>query len=1045
MRRLVLLGVGAFALSAEARFDGWYCNEVSTNVVTPHCEWLAPTAPKVRAFFLVSQPTCRQVAELAQRMPLEYEAVVTPRVNQLGGTGLYDSAMVGCSPDEKKVELRSKITKPYDVYAITAYDMKVVPPDVTYRIFDAVENGAGLVVTGQKLPPFAKLFTNRTSSSQEEDRYAFGKGRIVHFKFTDRAMPACGALIQTPGASLMSRFVQENRYAAFIRGFCWAAGRDVDLDKEAVGTVRYRNIHNCDCGGDFAALPAGEYAKDTLNGTAFRTERVTKSSTIGAVALVLDLDSLTVGEAVKGTVAWNAGTSQPKSVTLELVDFPYERIWVRQTLTPVSGATNVVFSCPTRNIPTRVAYIRATVGADLTASVIAERPVYLRETGLPDYLQLQWYYGPDDVNLTEQFVDEEGFTYCLGGQSTAAAHRNLRIMPYFASLGVGVTKAGNNSCGFRSQPKDDTKWGGDSNFYNPKVQAEIVAGIDRQLKDTVRLGTILYSLGDENHCSIDAATGPKDLPYFRQFLSKKYGDIAVLNRARGTAYTAFEEVPHPSPTEALKMGDLVAWNDHVDYVETMFADKHGLYADRIREVDPRARVGTEGIFGGNDIEGLMQRLDWLGPYFDGLENDVLRSLHPKAFRTVWSGYHEERGPGRLPSVSMYVNRGIVRGNAWFAAFGGSFSYFAYDYRPSFPVPFRAELQRLRFAMAPLLVSNPISDFGIGVWWDHLSRRAYKADARFANADDTAKVLLESAVRTGFSAEYVSARTRSRLATRKLLFLSGAAVMDDESAAEIRAFVAQGGTLVADRDPAWFDRFYRLRETSALNEIFGGLTLGETNEFVRAFGKGRAIYLGRTLAREGATVPKAVDAMLAKIFTDAGVSKTVAYEGPGEFRLRQGADFVLASVFAPAPDVAAHAAGRLTLDKPKHIYRYGCGYVGATALVDFKYDEGSIEAFALFDERQRPPAFVLPKSVSGGGVVRFDCRDIPEGRTILVRIFDSFGRQLKGRNLVFQSAKDKVELLPIAYTDPKGRWTLEVTDCVTSLSVRHDLHVLRSIE
>ena len=170
------------------------------------------------------------------------------------------------------------------------------------------------------------------------------------------------------------------------------------------------------------------------------------------------------------------------------------------------------------------------------------------------------------------------------------------------------------------------KLGPDHNFYRPEVRKLWIDQVISRMNGLPKFGPILYGLGDENGVDLSAGYGPSDLASFRDFLRKKYGTVAKLNQEWETSYSDFSQVPHRPLADSLKDGKYPEWNDHHEYMERMFADMHHVSAEEIKKLDPRAKVGLEGTFGRHNLEDMMAKLDWWGPYTNPVEDEVLRSL-----------------------------------------------------------------------------------------------------------------------------------------------------------------------------------------------------------------------------------------------------------------------------------------------------------------------------------------------------------------------------------------------------------------------------------
>lgn len=149
MRCLVLV-VGLWGLtSAWARQSGEYLRDVSTALSTAHTDWAAPYAGgKLKALFITPQTLApREIVELWQRMPLEFEAVLTQHSGSFAATDIYAAQVEGTSPNEKAAELRQKLQQVYDVIVLANARLDTLPIEFQYEILRRVTEGTGLVMT----------------------------------------------------------------------------------------------------------------------------------------------------------------------------------------------------------------------------------------------------------------------------------------------------------------------------------------------------------------------------------------------------------------------------------------------------------------------------------------------------------------------------------------------------------------------------------------------------------------------------------------------------------------------------------------------------------------------------------------------------------------------------------------------------------------------------------------------------------------------------------------------------------------------------------
>lgn len=122
---------------------------LSEDYVSPHIPWAKPYAGgKVRALFICPRGDAREVIEVAERLDLDYQVILTLSSDELGWTaksGPYAPAE-GISNDEMIREAAEKLARPYDVIVTGQIKWDMFPRELLYTIMEKVHDGTGLVV-----------------------------------------------------------------------------------------------------------------------------------------------------------------------------------------------------------------------------------------------------------------------------------------------------------------------------------------------------------------------------------------------------------------------------------------------------------------------------------------------------------------------------------------------------------------------------------------------------------------------------------------------------------------------------------------------------------------------------------------------------------------------------------------------------------------------------------------------------------------------------------------------------------------------------------
>ena len=1090
MKKSVLSVCAMLAASLVfAKHDGWYVNKLTENYKTPHLTWDKTMQPLNVLFFI--QPTgARDVIELAQRMNIKYTPFITDTYYSYASESVYRAALTGTSAFEKNEDIRQKAAQDLDVIFLGNAPFTKVPADVQFQIMLKVQNGTGLIIHGRNLP-YKKLYQKAIPLPAFLDEvqlpldkkylaaYQFGKGRVLMIRNPKVANPAL-----TPSYGAVhnrAKAMQENDLVFLTRAMQWAAGKDISTGKvedkgsylSAPDGVQYRirdEFNNILAQGIVknGRIPLKEYGNGKFfcdiiaKGKTCSVFSFERQSVLGKVALAVTKEYNRGKTPFNGSFTLEKPFAKPLTLTLKLADSPHSRVWEVQTIQIPAGAKNIPFSFKNYRMPTEAGYLYATVSdAKGTRLANADKVLYFPSAILPEYYQVT-FGTASSINMANQLVDNLGFGLALGfGNPEPYALKNIQMVTYLIRVALSKQPDGKTKLqivGSTPEAKEAAKIK-DMSFYNPVMREKWEKYIHKRLDEVIKGSPILYSLGDENVLNHYAGYGPSDLPAFRSFLKKKYGTIANLNVNWNTAYSDFNAVPHRDLAVSLKAKSYPEWNDHIEYMEQQFADIHHVTADLIKSRDPHAKVGLEGTFGNHNIELMMEKLDWWGPYTNMLEDQVLRSLYPDVPRFVWSGYHGERAM-KSPLMSRQILLGSVNGNGWYAtATDFNHDILSVDQSPSFCKSFMDELQRLRLGLGRTLVANPMFDSKIGIYWSHISRRSPKVDPRCIAPDTGIAPIIQFCNQTGAGFEFVTARNgKQRLPKIKVLFISGIHAMSNQEAEMILDYVKKGGTVIADFAPARLNENLAVRKKNPLAPLFGNQTLLEKNEYVvkpisipdlkasnalldpkrklmevRTYGKGKAILTNFNFGIVATSADKSTpfNGFLRKLLTKYGAVIPFRQSNPDSiFRVRTGKDFTLLGVY----ENKDNSRTTIQLPREKYVYETGVGYLGKQKTITANFSCAvPLKVYAVFDKKQNAPAVKAPAAVKAGDDIVFQYNNLPQGRTIVIRAYAPDGKELTGRTVVTSTDKTREYRFGIPYNAPKGKYKFTIMDHITGLS------------
>ena len=1075
----------AMVLPLFAKHDSAYLNKVSREYVTPHYKFQQKDDAKpIKPLFILMRSGTRDAVEVVQRMNMNDSHFLVAGRFLFAIEDMYESTHEGTSKFEKEKELSATLSKDYDVYIVGQFEFTKLPKMAQFQILNAVNNGKSLIVVKSgkvgKLP-YRKLYANPIELPKElktftkpvkrvlVQAYQMGKGKFITLSWSIQENIVGRSIL--PGIPYDNKWKTAHENAsAFFGLLCrYAAGRDLTVTNPK---IRIRDAWNKDV-TNVKNLPGGIYYKDRIgdNGS-FHVEDFKVTSPIGKVTMNLK-DEADKNLPVKGSAEIENPAKQAMTMTVELYDSPYGRIWYRQDVKVPANAKKVDFELKNYYMPTLAGYVRLTFkGSDNKLKQVVDQLVFFPDRSLDDYRQIGW----DGVNefmgelLAPQMNERFGWNLMLshptkdGYNARVAAMLNMKFVPYMVRIGIQKSPIGGVKQQWFFIPsnlrKEQKAVEGDECFYRPEVKRLWAEGIKHRIKNLPKYSAAIYNLGDENGLNRESCYGPSDEKYFREFLKQKYKTIKNLNYNYGSDYKSFDEVPHMKLADAKKAGKFSAWLDHRAYVEKMYADIHAFLRDEIRKYDPGAVVGAEGSEPG-DLELTMGPLEFWGPYSNLVGDELLRSFGPEKIRSLWwggyPGSHSGRGKYVVP-LNKDLLLGSVNGNAWFSCHPGSnHGSFACDFSiPAYVKNYMADLDRLKDGSAQLMIRNPMDFTGISFYWSHSSTAAAYLDKKCVNPHDGLPSLIRAAYRTGYGFEFVSERTIDRLKKTKILFMCGTSALSNKECKAILDYVKNGGIVIADFNPAIMNENLRINETNPLKDLFGNVTFKNAKDTVfkplnlkgfkaarvpqagdkvfveRKYGKGKAILCNFSFASACNTALPAgsFDGWINSLLKTAGAEpsfKVGKVEETTMIRIRHNKDFSLVGVM----QLPQHMNKPVDIDLKGsyHVYEADGKYLGKKNKIRAEFKNSPLQLFAVFKEKQKAPVLAV-SNVRKGEFLTFRLPVLRDGRVYRLELNDPSGKE------VYQCVFDRKEIAPrraIAYTDKAGKWTAKLTDIATGLS------------
>ena len=300
---------------------------------------------------------------------------------------------------------------------------------------------------------------------------------------------------------------------------------------------------------------------------------------------------------------------------------------------------------------------------------------------------------------------------------------------------------------------------------------------------------------------------------------------------------------------------------------------------------------------------------------------------------------------------------------------------------------------------------------------------------------------------------------------RVLVLPRSTSLSEAEATQIRTFVEQGGTVIADKEPGTFDEHSRKLAQRRLADLFSGLSTGPVAQ--KAFGKGKVVLLSldllnyhqqRLIHKEQAT-QQAVGKLLptpAFAALDASGQPAVGVE---VHRFRNGGARLIALHTNPQlrvdelgpPEFRSNERFEklppVTLTLPRKMYvtdvRTGQS-LGALNKVPVTLNAYEPSIFLVTDTPS-PKLSVLAPSRAARGTTAVISVSFPEAalaqRVVHLDVADPNGKPVDyySKNVLATGAAAELTI-PLASSDPAGAWQIRIKDTATGQMVASTLEV-----
>ena len=391
----------------------------------------------------------------------------------------------------------------------------------------------------------------------------------------------------------------------------------------------------------------------------------------------------------------------------------------------------------------------------------------------------------------------------------------------------------------RQNPADASVFQRNPSLSDPAWQQRVTARLGAVVQAQRGDHPLFYNLGDETGigdlaAAWDADISPPALVAFRAWLGTVYPDLPALNRQWGTDYARWSDVMPELTDAALRRtdGNFSAWEDFKAWMDVAFADAVRMGTAAVHAADPAALAALEGGqipgWGGYDYSLLAGAVDVMEVYDEGQAAALAQAFHPglQLLRTSFGA-----GPREAHAAWRSLLQGargmvvwdeaddVVRDDGSPGPRGEELAQLVAALRDVTPVLWRMQPEPSDVAV---LYSQP--SFRLdwlldrqrapGRWWERDAEREYDDNAWRAARRQVAEGLSTLGIAPHWLARAGVEQGALRNGVRVLL-MPHVTALSDQEVAEITAFRARGGLVLADTEPGGFDGHGRRRVAAPL--------------------------------------------------------------------------------------------------------------------------------------------------------------------------------------------------------------------------------------
>jgi hypothetical protein len=489
---------------------------------------------------------------------------------------------------------------------------------------------------------------------------------------------------------------------------------------------------------------------------------------------------------------------------------------------------------------------------------------FLKPRSWDDYDVTMYHFGPNPVPGTWSAVDNQlrelNVTTLAAYTLTNSRHANYKIQAQTRIKGVESPDNGPDLEYYVEMKKkyletnDKSvlirKYGLKDTVYLNAVRDDLTSMIGRWKK----FSPSAYYIYEEPSVTryddaLDLCFRESTLEAMREWLKEEYMNLDALNDQWGTDFAGWKNVVPDDSREAIERGNYSSWGDHRTFMEICWAGQFKFVQDIVNELDPGGLVQLSGTqaassHNGYDYSRLNPYVGQMNPYDIDNQLEYHHNFNPELKISGQAGYGA-LGKGVLYD---YYNHLFLKET------GGSYIFWQVsclnpdlricqsgrDLKQGFDELLKRGIGRLVGSY------EPENELKIAIHFSYPSiHGAWIVDGKIVpgtqnnnsetlkqfnrNRDGWVKILHDAGLGFGFIS-YSGIQNGSLLADGyKVLILPMSYALSDREVQQIKAFVSQGGILIADALPGIMDDHTKFRSKRALSDVFGIKSRSYTRE------------------------------------------------------------------------------------------------------------------------------------------------------------------------------------------------------------------------